>query len=83
MHETDPYEWLLAPLALAALGWLAFSGHRRRRRQTLVGALEMYAADHGTYPKSLFLLVPRYLKAVPRGVNYHLARQGDDYFLSA
>ncbi len=73
--------WLLAPLTLGALALLWHSRYRRRARRELVLALEMYAADHGSYPRSLALLVPRYLRARPEHVHYSAARQGDDYSL--
>jgi|GEM_PF-2582842 len=68
-------------LAVAALGWffwtLLYQGRwmeaaRRRRRAThaacevVAGALRQYRIDHGHYPPSLELLVPQYLRTLPR-----------------
>ncbi|MCE7872486.1 hypothetical protein DYH09_19190 [bacterium CPR1] len=79
MKRTSP--WLLATLALGALTWLALSERKRTERRKVVVALEMYAADHGHYPRSLALLLPRYLQVLPDRAHYQVAHQGEDYYL--
>lgn len=68
--------WFLAPLALGALALLHSSRRKKRARRQLVVALEMYAADHGAYPRSLALLVPRYLHALPEHLHDRVERSG-------
>lgn len=44
----------------------------KKQSTPVLAALERYQQDHGEYPSSLQLLVPRYLKAVPFDPNLRL-----------
>lgn len=80
MKRTSP--WLLAPIALGTLIWLALCERKRTERRRIVVALEMYAADHGHYPRSLALLIPRYLRVLPDRAHYQVAQQGERFYLA-